>query len=101
MSKRRADPYPGQDELAADPPRPPRAHLRRLPDMAETYSEFLAEHRAEHRSAFNRGTLVVGDAMQLLGAVSLLARRRRFGLTMLTLGLGITAAGHVRDGNLP
>ena len=69
--------------------------------MAETYSEFLAEHRAEHRSAFNRWTLVVGDAMQLLGALALLARRRRFGLTMLTLGLGVTAAGHVRDGNLP
>jgi hypothetical protein len=43
--------------------------------MTDSFAEFLAEHRAEHRSAFNRWCLAVGD--------------------------GVVTARHVVDGNLP
>jgi hypothetical protein len=38
--------------------------------MADSFSEFLADHRAEHRSAFNRWCLTVGDGLQVIGALS-------------------------------
>jgi hypothetical protein len=69
--------------------------------VAASFPEFLAEHRAEHRSAFNRWCLTVGDSLQVIGALyAMRGRWRRAGL-MVVGGLGVVAVGHVRDGNFP
>ena len=75
---------------------PPHALLRRAPNrssygaanrsvqrqsglqgggVADTFSEFLDDHRAEHRSAFNRWCLVAGDSLQIIGLLSVLRGR--------------------------
>ena len=69
--------------------------------MPESYAEFLADHRAEHRSAFNRWCLVAGDAIQIAGLVAALRGRWRPAVVLFAIGLGVAAAGHVRDGNVP
>jgi hypothetical protein len=69
--------------------------------MADSFSEFLAEHRAEHRSAFNRWCLTLGDGLQVIGALSAMRGRWRRGGLMLVVGLGVVTAGHLRDGNFP
>jgi hypothetical protein len=47
--------------------------------MTEGYSEFLAEHRAEHGSAFNRWCLVVGDFLQISGVLAACAADGKLG----------------------
>jgi hypothetical protein len=69
--------------------------------MRESYAAFLADHRAEHRSAFNRWCLVAGDAIQIAGAVAALRARWRPAAVMFAIGVGVAVAGHVRDGNVP
>jgi hypothetical protein len=69
--------------------------------MTEGYSEFLAEHRAEHGSAFNRWCLVVGDFLQIAGVLAGVRGRWKPGLTMTAAGLAVVVAGHARDGNVP
>ena len=69
--------------------------------MRESYAEFLADHKAEHRSAFNRWCLVAGDAIQLAGVVAALRARWRGAAVMFAIGVGVAIAGHVRDGNVP
>ena len=69
--------------------------------MPESYAEFLADHRAEHRSAFNRWCLVAGDAIQIAGVVAALRARWRSAGVLFAIGLGVAIAGHVRDGNVP
>ena len=67
---------------------------------AGTFTEFLDDHRAEHRSAFNRWCLVVGDSLQVIGVLSLLVGRWRRGALLAAVGLGVATAGHARDGNV-
>src|SRR4051794_40058329 len=69
--------------------------------MYASYAEFLADHRAEHQSDFNRWCLVVGDAIQIAGVVAALRGRWRPAAAMLATGLGVAVAGHVREGNVP
>ena len=67
----------------------------------ESYDEFLAAHRAEHRSAFNRWCLILGDSLQLIGVLLALRGRWKSGGLTALLGLGVATSGHVRDGNVP
>ena len=69
--------------------------------MRESYAEFLADHRAEHHSGFNRWCLVAGDAIQIAGVVAALRARWRPAAVLFAIGLGVATAGHVRDGNVP
>lgn len=69
--------------------------------MADSYSEFLADHRAEHRGAFNRRCLLVGDTLQAIGALVFLRGHWRAGGLTVAVGLGVVTAGHLRDGNVP
>src|SRR4051794_32502794 len=69
--------------------------------MRESYAKFLADHRAEHRSAFNRWCLVAGDAFQIAGVVVALRARWRPAAVTFAIGVGVAVAGHVRDGNVP
>ena len=70
--------------------------------MHQSYAEFLADHKAEHRSDFNRWCLVVGDALQIAGVLAAFrARWRRAAAIIVAIGLGVTTAGHLRDGNVP
>ena len=69
--------------------------------MRDSYAEFLADHRAEHRSAFNRWCLVAGDAIQIAGVVAALRARWRPAAAIFAIGVGVAVAGHVRDGNVP
>jgi hypothetical protein len=69
--------------------------------MADSFSEFLADHRAEHRSAFNRQCLFVGDSLQVIGVLVVLRGHWRAGALTVAVGLGVATAGHVRDGNVP
>ena len=69
--------------------------------MCESYAEFLADHRAEHRSAFNQWCLVAGDAIQIAGVVAALRARWRPAAVFLAIGFAVAVAGHVRDGNVP
>jgi len=68
--------------------------------VTDGFSEFLAEHRAEHRSAFNRWCLVVGDSLQIAGAFAGIRGRWKVGLPMVAAGLAVAMAGHIRDGNV-
>jgi hypothetical protein len=68
--------------------------------MTDGFSEFVAEHRAEHRSAFNRWCLIVGDALQVVGALAGIRGRWKVGLPMVAAGLAVATAGHVRDRNV-
>ena len=68
--------------------------------MADAFSEFLDDHRAEHRSAFNRWCLVAGDSLQIIGLLSVLRGRWRRGALLTAVGLGVATTGHVRDGNV-
>jgi len=69
--------------------------------MNASFSEFLAEHRAEHRSTFNRWCLIVGDSLQIGGVLAGFRGRWKTGLTMTVAGLAVAVAGHARDGNVP
>jgi hypothetical protein len=69
--------------------------------MHQSYAEFLADHRAEHRSNFNRWCLVVGDVLQIAGVLAALRARWRRAAIVFAVGLGVATAGHVRDGNVP
>jgi hypothetical protein len=69
--------------------------------MKDGFSDFLAEHRVEHRSALNRWCLVVGDSLQIVGALTGLRGRWKVGVTMTVAGLAVAVMGHVRDGNVP
>jgi hypothetical protein len=69
--------------------------------MRESYAKFLADHRAEHRSAFNRWCLVAGDAFQIAGVVVALRARWTPAAVIFAIGVGVAVAGHVRDGNVP
>jgi hypothetical protein len=69
--------------------------------MRESYAEFLAGHKAEHRSIFNRWCLVAGDALQMVGVLAALRARWRPAAVVFTIGLGVAIAGHVRDGDVP
>ena len=69
--------------------------------MRQSYAEFLADHKAEHRSAFNRWCLVAGDAIQIAGVIVALRARWRPAAVLFTIGFGVAIAGHVRDGNVP
>jgi hypothetical protein len=69
--------------------------------MRESYAEFLADHRAAHRSAFNRWCLVAGDAIQIAGVVAALRARWKPAAVIFAIGVGVAIAGHVRDGNVP
>jgi hypothetical protein len=68
--------------------------------VTDGFSEFLSDHRAEHRSAFNRWCLVAGDSLQLIGLLSVLRGRWRRGALLAAVGLGVATAGHARDGNV-
>jgi hypothetical protein len=68
--------------------------------VADAFSEFLDDHRAEHRSAFNQWCLVFGDSLQIIGVLSVLRGRWRGGALLTAVGLGIATTGHVRDGNV-
>jgi hypothetical protein len=68
--------------------------------VVDTFSEFLEDHRAEHRSAFNRWCLVVGDSLQLIGLLSVLRAHWRGGALLTAVGLSVAATGHMRDGNV-
>jgi hypothetical protein len=67
--------------------------------MHQSYAEFLADHKAEHRSDLNRWCLVAGDALQIAGIVAALRARWRPAATLFAIGLGVATAGHLRDGN--
>ena len=69
--------------------------------MRQSYAEFLADHKAEHRSDLNRWCLVAGDALQIAGVVAALRARWRPAATLFAIGLGVATAGHLRDGNVP
>ena len=69
--------------------------------MPESYAEFLADHRAEHRSAFNRWCLVAGDAIQIAGVLAALRARWKPAAVLFAIGVGVAVAGHARDGNVP
>ena len=69
--------------------------------MTDSFSEFLSEHRGEHRTSFNRGCLVVGNALQIAGLCLSLRGGWRKGGTLAAVGYGVVIAGHLREGNLP
>ena len=69
--------------------------------MADSFSEFLAEHRGEHRTAFNRWCLIAGDSLQVAGALAAVRGHWKSGGVMVAAGFGAVMAGHVRDRNLP
>jgi hypothetical protein len=66
-----------------------------------TYDEFAAEHRAEHLTPLNRGCVVVGNSLSVVGAASMLLGRWRGGAALAGAGGAILVAGHVAEGNLP
>ena len=69
--------------------------------VVAAYEEFAAEHRAEHLTPFNRGCVVVGNSLSVVGAASMLLGRWRGGSALLGLAAAILGAGHVAEGNLP
>src|SRR4051812_39038649 len=69
--------------------------------MADTFSDFLSEHRDEHQTAFNRWCLVLGDLLQVIGAGLATRGHRRKGGTVAAVGYGVVILGHVRERNLP
>ena len=64
------------------------------------YAQFLADHKAEHRSDFNRWCLVVGDAPQIAGVIAALRARWSGAAMLFAIGLGVATAGHLREGNV-
>ena len=64
------------------------------------YAQFLADHKAEHRSDFNRWCLVVGDALQIAGVIAALRARWSGAAMLFAIGLGVATAGHLREGNV-
>jgi hypothetical protein len=69
--------------------------------MVDSFPEFLAEHRGEHRTTFNRWYLIAGDTLQLTGVIAAIRRHWRRGGVMVAAGYAVVIAGHIRDGNLP
>ena len=68
--------------------------------MQQSYAEFLADHKAEHRSDLNRWCLVAGDAVQIAGVVAAYEHDGACRI-VFAVGLGVATAGHLRDGNVP
>jgi hypothetical protein len=68
--------------------------------VADAFSEFLDDHRAEHHSAFNRWCLVAGDSLQIIGLLSVLRGHWRGGALLAAVGLSVATTGHLRDGNV-
>jgi hypothetical protein len=68
--------------------------------MVASYEEFVAEHRVQHLSTFNRWCAVVGDYSLVPTAVALLLGRPRVGAAIFGLGTAILFAGHAADGTL-
>jgi hypothetical protein len=67
----------------------------------EGFSGFAQLHLAEHRSAFNKWCLIVGDAVLLTGTlVAVSPSRRKLGVALLAAGFSTGVAGHLRDENL-
>jgi hypothetical protein len=66
--------------------------------MVASYEEFEAEHHADHLNAFNRWCAVVGNPMQVVGAVVMLLGRRKVGAALTGSGAAITVVGHVVEG---
>jgi hypothetical protein len=69
--------------------------------VASAYSEFAAEHRAEHVTLFNRWSAAVGNYLLVPTVVAVLLRRPRFAAAIFGLGTAVLIAGHVVEGNLP
>ena len=68
--------------------------------MVASFDEFAAEHRAEHRNAFNRWCAAVGNPLFFLGTVAMLSRNRRAGAALVSSGAAVLVAGHVAEGTL-
>jgi hypothetical protein len=68
--------------------------------MGASYTEFAAQHRAEHLTPFNRWCAVIGNYLALPTAVAALLGRPKIAAALFGLGTVILGAGHVVEGNL-
>src|SRR5947208_1352791 len=71
-----------------------------MAEMFTSFDDFEAHHHDEHLTAFNRGCVVVGNALAILSVVPLLSRRLKGATTAFLAGVAITGVGHAAEGNL-
>jgi hypothetical protein len=69
--------------------------------MAASYSEFAAEHRAEHLTPFNRWCAVVGNYLTIPSVIAALSGRPKTGAALFGLANVVLIAGHAVEGNVP
>jgi hypothetical protein len=69
--------------------------------MVASYSEFAAEHQAEHLTPFNRWCAVIGNYLTIPSAVAALLGRPKTAAALFGLAAVVLGAGHVVEGNFP